>query len=77
MEITLERLQECIDNKYPYFNKIELINNILLVEKYPFINTFDIIIVDKKCQSYIKNWYRDLGPFDTYNMIQELSIELY
>lgn len=70
--ITLELLQDCIDNKKPFFKDIRLKNNIILVEKYQFIPNFDIKVLNASGKR-VEDWFHNLGSFDTYNMIQELT----
>ena len=69
--ITLEVLQNCVDNKESLFNIIEGKNIKLMIEKYQFIPNFDIRVINLS-GTYVINWYKDLSSFDTYNMIQEL-----
>lgn len=69
--ITLELLQDCINNKKPFFKDIRLKNNIILIEKYQFISNFDVIVLNESGKR-VEDWFHNLGPFDTYNMIQEL-----
>ena len=69
--ITLEILQNCVDNKKSLFNIIEGKNIKLMIEKYQFIPNFDIRVINLS-GTYVINWYKNLSPFDTYNMIQEL-----
>lgn len=70
--ITLELLQDCIDDKKSFFKDIRLKNNIILIEKYQFIPNFDIKVLNASGKR-VENWFHNLGPFDTYNMIQELT----
>ena len=69
--ITLERLQEVYENKNSFYIKIEGNNTSLLILKYPYTN-FEITVVHKANPNYIKDFYGSLGPFDTFNMINEL-----
>ena len=69
--ITLERLQEVFESKNSYYNKIDGNTISLLILKYPYTN-FEITVVSKSHSNYIKDFYGSLGPFDTFNMINEL-----
>lgn len=69
--ITLERLQEVFESKNSYYNKIDGNTISLLILKYPYTN-FEITVVSKSNSNYIKDFYGSLGPFDTFNMINEL-----
>lgn len=69
--ISLELLQDCVDNKKPFFKDIRMKNNIILIEKYQFIPNFDIIVLNESGKR-VEEWFHNLGPFDTFNMIQEL-----
>ena len=69
--ITLERLQEVFESKNSYYNKIDGNTISLLIFKYPYTN-FEITVVSKSNPNYIKDFYGSLGPFDTFNMINEL-----
>ena len=65
-------LLDVINNKLPFFRKEEGKNIIILITKYSFINTFEITVVSKKNPNHVKDVYRDLGAFDTFDMIREL-----
>lgn len=69
--ITLERLQEVFESKNSYYKKIDGNTISLLILKYPYTN-FEITVVSKSNSNYIKDFYGSLGPFDTFNMINEL-----
>ena len=69
--ITLERLQEVFESKNSYYNKIDGNNISLLILKYPYTN-FEITVLSKSNSNHIKDFYGSLGPFDTFNMINEL-----
>jgi len=69
--ITLELLQNCIDNNESLFKIIECKNYKLIIDKYQFVPKFDIRVIDPSGRHVI-DWYQHLGSFDTYNMIQEL-----
>ena len=69
--ITLELLQNCIDNNKSLFRIIECKNYKLIIDKYQFVPKFDIRVINLSGKHVIE-WYQHLGPFDTYNMIQEL-----
>lgn len=69
--ITLERLQEVFDSKNSYYNKIDGNYISLLIFKYPYTN-FEITVVSKKNSNHINEIYRNLSPFDTFDMIREL-----
>ena len=69
--ITLERLQEVFESKNSYYNKIDGNTISLLILKYPYTN-FEITVVSKSNSNYIKDFNGSLGPFDTFNMINEL-----
>lgn len=69
--ITLELLQNCVDNNDSLFRIIECKNYKLIIDKFMFVPKFDIRVINLSGNDVI-NWYQHLGPFDTYNMIQEL-----
>ena len=69
--ITLEKLQEVFKSRNSYYNKIDGNTISLLIIKYPYTN-FQITVVSKSNSNYIKDFYGSLGPFDTFNMINEL-----
>lgn len=69
--ITLELLQNCVDNKESLFRVIECKNYKLIVYKYQFLSKFDIKVINLSGK-HVMDWYMNLGVFDTYNMIQEL-----
>jgi hypothetical protein len=71
--ITLEVLQNCVDNKKSFFKIIECKNYKLIISKYQFIPNFDIKVINLSGKQVI-NWYQNLSTFNTYNMIQELSV---
>jgi len=69
--ITLERLHEVFESKNSFYTKIDGNNISLLILKYPYTN-FQITVVSKLNTNHIKDVYRDLGPFDTFDLIREL-----
>jgi hypothetical protein len=69
--ITLGKLQEVFESKNSYYKKIDGNTISLLILKYPYTN-FEITVVSKSNSNYIKDFYGSLGPFDTFNMINEL-----
>ena len=69
--ITLEKLQDVFNSKNSYYNKIDGNVISLLILKYPYTN-FQITVVSKSNSNYIKDFYGSLGPFDTFNIINEL-----
>jgi hypothetical protein len=69
--ITLEKLQEVYESKNSYYTKIDGNTISLLILKYPYTN-FQITVVSKSNTNHIKDFYGSLGPFDTFNMINEL-----
>ena len=69
--ITLERLQEVIKSKNSFFWKEEGKHISLLISKYPHTN-FDITVISNYNPNHIKDVYRNLGPFDTFDLIREL-----
>lgn len=68
--ITLELLQNCVDNDESLFRIIECKNYKLIIDKYQFVPKFDIRVINLSGKHVI-NWYQHLGPFDTFNMINE------
>jgi len=69
--ITLERLEEIIKSKNSFFWKEEGKNISLLISKYPHTD-FEITVISNYNPNHIKDVYRDLGPFDTFDLIREL-----
>lgn len=70
--ITLERLQEVVDGKNSYFEKIEGNNITIYVQKYPALTYFDITVTKKYNSNKIMEVYRRIGIFDTYDLVREL-----
>ncbi len=69
--ITLERLQEIFESENSFYTKIDGNTISLLILKYPYTN-FQITVVSKSNSNYVKDFYGSLGPFDAFNMINEL-----
>ena len=69
--ITLEKFQEVFKSRNSYYNKIDGNTISLLILKYPYTN-FQITVVSKSNVNHVKDFYGSLGPFDTFNMINEL-----
>jgi hypothetical protein len=69
--ITLERLQKAYESKNSFYTKIDGNTISILVLKYPYTN-FQITIVSKSNSNHVKDFYGSLGPFDTFNLINEL-----
>ena len=68
----LLKFKNYVKNNESYLGKFKTTNgNILLVQKWPYLNTFDITYLDKR-GNHIKNIYSNLYPFDCFNMIEEL-----
>ena len=68
----LLKFKNYVKNNESYIGKFKTINgNILLVQKWPYLKTFDITYLDKS-GNHIKNIYSNLYPFDCFNMIEEL-----
>ena len=69
--ITYETLKEIFENHNSFFYKEEGKNINLLIFKYPYTD-FEIIVVSKKNPNHIDEIYRNLSPFDTFDIIREL-----
>ena len=69
--ITLSRLEEIIKSKNSFFWKEEGKHISLLISKYPYTN-FEITIILNYNPNHIKDIYRNLGAFDTFDLIREL-----
>ena len=69
--ITLERLHEVFESKNSFYAKIDGNNISLLILKYPYTD-FEITVISNYNPNHIKDVYRDLGPFDTFDLIREL-----
>ena len=69
--ITLKRLEEIIKCKNSFFWKEEGKHISLLISKYPYTN-FEITIILNYNPNHIKDIYRNLGAFDTFDLIREL-----
>ena len=69
--ITLEKLQEVFESKNSFFLKEEGKHISLLISKYPHTN-FEITVMSNYNPNHIKDVYRNLGAYDTFNMINEL-----
>ena len=69
--ITLERLQKAYESENSFYTKIDGNTISILVLKYPYTN-FQITIVSKSNSNHVKDFYGSLGPFDTFNLINEL-----
>jgi len=69
--ITLERLQEVFESKNSFFLKEEGKHISLLISKYPYTN-FEITVISNYNPNHIKDVYRNLGAYDTFDLIREL-----
>ena len=69
--ITLERLQEVFESKNSFFLKEEGKHISLLISKYPHTN-FEITVISNYNHNHIKDVYRNLGAYDTFDLIREL-----
>jgi len=69
--ITLERLQEIYESKNSFFWKEEGKYISLLISKYPHTD-FEITVISNYNPNHIKDVYRNLGVFDTFDLIREL-----
>ena len=69
--ITLERLQEIIKSKNSFFWKEEGKHISLLISKYPYTK-FEITVISNYNPNHIKDVYRNLGAFDTFDLVREL-----
>ena len=69
--ITLERLQEVFESKNSFFLKEEGKHISLLISKYPHTN-FEITVMSNYNPNHIKDVYRNLGAYDTFDLIREL-----
>ena len=68
----LLKFKNYVKNNESYLGKFKTTNgNILLVQKWPYLKTFDITYLDNNMK-HIKNIYSNLYPFDCFNMIEEL-----
>ena len=69
----LETLTKCIENNSGYFNKfITNSGRKILVIKYPYTN-FELKLIEKD-RDLVLDCYPTLGPFDCFNMIEELMV---
>ena len=69
----LVKFENYIENNEPYYHKfITNSGKRILVLKYPFTN-FQIQLVDKN-KDLVLEFYQSLGPFDCFNMIEELMV---
>ena len=69
--ITLERLEEIIKSRNSFFWKEEGKHISLLISKYPHTK-FEITVISNYNPNHIKDVYRNLGAFDTFDLIREL-----
>lgn len=67
----LNTFEDCKKNNEGYYNKfISKSGKRILVLKYPYTN-FQIKVVDKN-RDLVLEFYSSLGPFDCFNMVEEL-----
>lgn len=68
----LLKFKSYIKNKDSYLGKfVTKSGDILLVQKWSNLNTFDITHLNKN-GNHIKKIYNNLYPFDCYNLLEEL-----
>ena len=73
--ITLDSLNYSLQNNEHYFKVLRGEKTRLMIEKWPHLSTFTITILDLD-RDHIYNIYDHLYIYDTYNMINELCVEL-
>lgn len=74
-ESDLIKLNDCVENKKPYLNTINLKDKKILIIKYQFLSKFDVKVLDINGK-YIHSIYDSLSAFDCFNIVEEL-IEMF
>lgn len=64
-------LSECSTNNFAYLKDIRFKNYVILIEKYEYVPTYDIKLLNANGTKCI-DWFNNLYPFDCFNIVEEL-----
>lgn len=64
-------LKECATNNKAYWKDIRLKDHLILIEKYEYIPTYDVKLLNYNGTNCI-DWFKNLYPFDCFNIVEEL-----